>query len=367
MDLPGVLVFDEGYFEKIWGGRRLADRFGKPIPDGSPIGEAWLIADHANHVSTVAEGPLQGTTLRALLEADAAAVLGTHAALTVHGRFPLLLKILDAQDVLSVQVHPDDETATALGEPDVGKTEMWHVLEAGAESELICGLEPGVGADAFTAAVKQGTVEQHMVRFTVEPGTAVFVPAGTVHAIGSGIVLAEIQQNSDITYRIYDWGRVQADGTPRALHLEQAAKAIHFDAPHAGANTPMRYTRDGAEVEVLAACRYFAAEAVRAPDGVERPTHGTSFHILLARDAPCRVTAKRGVVQLKPGQAALVPASAGTYRVESTGTWLAYYVPDLARDVAEPLRGAGHGTEAIVRLGGAPSRSDLRGVLGGGC
>ena len=194
-----ILRFEEGYFERIWGGQKLESFYGKPIPAAKPIGEAWIVADHAAHESRVDGGPCAGKTLGQLLEADAPGLLGTCAKATVHGRFPLLLKILDAHDVLSVQAHPDDACAERLGEPDVGKTEMWHVLDAEPGSELICGLDPGAGGEAFAAAVRNGSLEDLMVRFAVTEGDSVFVPAGTVHAIGRGILLAEIQQELDIS------------------------------------------------------------------------------------------------------------------------------------------------------------------------
>ena len=153
----GLLHFDEGYFDRIWGGQRLATLFGKDIPRDRPMGEAWLVSDHAVHVSTVDEGPHAGRTLRDLLKERPESILGTRAQLTVHGRFPLLLKVLDANDVLSVQVHPDDECAKRLDEPDVGKTEMWHVLHADPGSDLICGLDPGVTGETFQRAVRNGS------------------------------------------------------------------------------------------------------------------------------------------------------------------------------------------------------------------
>ena len=187
-----VLRFEEKYFERLWGGDKLKSLFDKDVPEGKPIGEAWLIADHRVHESIIAEGPHQGKTLRQLLETDPERILGTRPQLTFQGRFPLLLKILDAHEVLSVQVHPDDAYARHLGEDDVGKTEMWHVLQADANSELICGLAPSVTPEAFTRAVADGSIEDLMVRLPAREGMSVFVPAGMVHAAGRGVVLVEI-------------------------------------------------------------------------------------------------------------------------------------------------------------------------------
>ncbi len=355
----GILSLDEGYFEKIWGGRRLHDALGKPVDPETPIGEAWLVADHPQHGSRVTGGPHEGTLLHDLLARHGDALMGTVAKPTVHGRFPLLLKILDASDYLSVQVHPDDANAERLGEPDVGKTEMWHVLEAEPNSELICGMVPDVTREAFRKASEDGTTPQLLTHFGVTPGTSVFVPAGTVHAIGSGILLAEIQQNSDITYRVDDWGRVQPDGTSRELHIEKSLEVIHFGSKHHGPAEPLAAEADGATRHILSACRYFAAESLAIESEYTRDTSGRSFHIILATSGTLRVADGEREVALEPGNACVISASVGAFRISGPGTALEYYVPDLGLDVIKPLRRAGHANDAIVALGGDPRTSDL--------
>jgi mannose-6-phosphate isomerase len=285
---PGLVKFEEGYFERIWGGRKLRTLYGKDLPDDRLVGEAWLLADHPTHESVVAAGPHKGRSLHDLATEDPEGILGTHARLTVHGRFPLLLKLLDATDILSVQVHPDDECARRLGEPDVGKTEMWHVLQADPGSELICGLNRAVTPATFGDAIRDHSVVGLLNRFEVREGTSVLVPSGTVHAIGAGIVLAEIQQNSDLTYRLYDWSRVDADGKGRTLHIDKAIEAIHFDASRSGPALPLGYQIDDAECQVLSACRHFAAERVKVNGHFRRVTQGRSFHILLVVEGELR-------------------------------------------------------------------------------
>ncbi|MFP4502016.1 MAG: type I phosphomannose isomerase catalytic subunit [Candidatus Hydrogenedentota bacterium] len=360
--MPALLRFREGYFERIWGGDKLRRVFGKPAPANKPIGEAWVISDHARFQSAVVGGPRKGTTLRELLEEDARALLGRRPELTVHGRFPLLLKLLDAADVLSVQVHPDDAAAKRLGEPDVGKTEMWHVLAADPHSKLYCGLRPGVNREMFAAAIEANRLEELIVAFDAAAGDSVFVPAGTVHAIGGGLVIAEIQQNSDITYRSYDWGRTGAQGHPRELHIEKSLEVTHFGSAHTGANTPLAYDAAGARVQVLGACRHFAAEEVTVQNRFSRRTRGDSFHIVLAKSGPVTVRAAEAPAdscRLEAGEAVLLPGCHPGYTIEGPGAVLAYYVPDLARDIVAPLRAAGHDDASIVRLGGAPEESDL--------
>ena len=345
-----LLQFDEGYFERIWGGQKLREQFTKPIPADRPIGEAWLISDHGVHESVVAHGSLKGVSLRQLLRDDPVRVLGTRAALTVHGRFPLLLKILDAADYLSVQVHPDDVCAAALGEGDVGKTEMWHVLQADPGSELICGLAKTADPEQFRDAAADGSIEAYLRRFAVAAGASVYVPAGTVHAIGKGIVLAEIQQNSDLTYRLYDWGRLQSDGRPRELHLDKSVAATHFQSRHGGIAPVLSYQTGNTMRTVLAACQYFAAERVDVDETCELTTNNTSFHIVLAADADLEVACGADRVVLEKGRAVLVPGSQLGYRVCGSGRFLLYYVPDIPSDIVTPLRAAGHGEDAIAQL-----------------
>lgn len=333
-----ILRFTERYYERIWGGHKLRALYGKPVPENVRIGEAWLISDHPGDESVIAEGPFAGRTLQDLLAADAQALLGATARPTPSGRFPLLLKLLDSAESLSVQVHPDDDCAKRLGEPDVGKTEMWHVLQADPGSELICGLDPAVGREAFAHAVSGGSVETLLNRFPVQAGTSVFVAAGTVHAIGGGIVLAEIQQNSDLTYRIYDWGRLGSDGKTRELHLEKALEAIHFGSPHGGEAAPLAcHAEDGAERTVLAACRQFAADHIACRGCYKRDTRGDSFHILLAKSGPLAVDVGQKTHTIDVAQAVLIPGQHEHYRVEGLGEFLDYYVPDLELDIIQLL------------------------------
>ncbi len=357
----GPLSFDEFYAERIWGGRKLETVYGKPIPPSVPVGEAWLVSDHPQHISTVRNGQehVIGRTLRELLEEDARAILGSYAGLTVHGRFPLLLKILDTAEFLSVQVHPDDAAAVRLGESDVGKSEMWHILEAEPGSQLICGLHPEVDESTLRTAIRLGTLGSSLVNLPVSSGTSVFVPAGTVHAIGPGILLSEIQQNSDITYRIHDWDRVQSDGTPRTLHIEKSLGVVDYRSRHMGAAKPLAIRRNTATTQILCACRYFAGERIELAGTHLRETGGRSFRLLLGVAGEMWVSTGQGRQNLRPGTAALIPGMHPHYEISGTGTYLDYYVPDLANDILRPLREEGYGDAEIFRLGGDPSTSDL--------
>lgn len=347
-----LLKFKEGYVERMWGGQKLRSVYGKDTPGDSPIGEAWLVADHPQHVSMVADGPYAGQTLRTLLENDPALVLGSRVKLTIHGRFPLLLKFLDAGDKLSIQVHPDDEDAKRLKEPDVGKAEMWYVLQADEDSDLFCGMSPDVTRETFEAAIVNGTVAELLTRFPAREGGAIFVQAGTVHAIGGGCLLAEIQQNSDLTYRVDDWGRLQTDGTPRPLHVEKALEVTHFGSQHGGAVSPLAYDADDAHVSVLTACSYFVAERIELNGSHTCDTRGETFHLLLCVQGQINVQAAEDKATLHSGQTLMVTGSEASYSVSGHATLLHYYVPDLQRDVVQPLLDAGHDRDAIDSLGG---------------
>jgi mannose-6-phosphate isomerase len=344
-----LLQFNEGYFERVWGGARLRTLYQKPIPS-EHVGEAWLISDHPSYVSTVIQGPLKGTTLRELLDEDAPQLMGARPRLTVHGRFPLLLKILDAVGYLSVQVHPDDQCAAALGEPDVGKTEMWHILHAERGSEIICGLEPAMEPDAFLEAVQEGKLDRHLVKIAARDNDSILINAGTVHAIGPGLVIAEIQQNSDLTYRIYDWNRGK-----RELHLDKARKAIHFHAPVPGARPEIHLDAGDARRSFLAACEYFAAEEVTLNGTYRRNMAGETFHILLAKSGLVNFNDGEYAARLFPGQALLVPGALSRYEASGTGSFLDYYVPDIKKDILLPLLDHGFEIDTLRSAGLVPS------------
>ena len=355
-----IVVFDEGYVERMWGGTKLRTVYGKETPMGQPIGEAWMIADHPEHVSRVIGGRREGKTLRELMVSDAERLLGNLAKPTVHGRFPLLLKLLDAGDKLSIQVHPTDGDAERLGEPDVGKTEMWHVLQADSDADLYCGLGREVDRKALAEILAKGSIVEHMTTFPAEEGASIFVPAGTVHAIGGGSLLAEIQQNSDITYRMDDWGRVQADGTAREMHVDKSLEVTAYGSLHQGASNPIGYSSGSNTIAVHGVCDYFAGEVWTIGDSYVRESRGDSCFLLLGKENVLTISAEGDSYSLKPGSACLVEGCHQSFSVSGAGELLAYYVPDIQKDVVEPLLGAGHSAENIVRLGGDPGTSAIQ-------
>ncbi len=222
--LTQPLVFQPLFMERIWGGRRLETLYGKRLPPGVPIGESWELVDRVEAQSVVDDGPWRGRTLHDLWINERDLVFG---AIEDAPRFPLLIKLLDAQEKLSVQVHPPAEAAAEMGgEP---KTEFWYIAEAAPAAELYVGIKPESSRESFEAAIASGNADDHLHRLPVTTGDAMFLPSGRVHAIGAGIVIVEIQQNSDTTYRVFDWNRTDSGGTPRQLHVAESLRAIEFD------------------------------------------------------------------------------------------------------------------------------------------
>ena len=222
--MPRPLIFQPIFKERPWGGRNLERFYGKALPPGVPVGESWEITDRPGDVSVIANGPFAGRDLRWFMENHQRDLLGE--ARSLNGRFPLLLKLLDAQETLSLQVHPPAHHAEALGgEP---KTELWHIAHAVPRAELLVGLKRNVTRAEFERRIGDGAVAECLHRVPVCPGDTIFLPSGRVHALGAGIVLFEIQQNSDTTYRVFDWNRTGLDGQPRELHVEQSLACIDF-------------------------------------------------------------------------------------------------------------------------------------------
>ncbi len=254
------LRFEPIFKENLWGGRRLPAFLNRTAPHDDAIGEAWVLSDVDGSPSRVADGPLEGATLRELLAADPARLVGS--AHTPHGKFPLLLKFIDARQELSVQVHPNDEQAAKIAPGLFGKTEAWVVLDAcPTTSRIYAGFAEGVTAEHFHVALHQKSTPRTLHSFTPQPGDCVFLEAGTVHAIGANVLLFEVQQTSDITYRLYDWDRLDAKtGQPRQLHIHEALECADFGRGPCPPVRPRVEEGEGVRREELARCRHFTLE-----------------------------------------------------------------------------------------------------------
>lgn len=220
------LKFKSIYKQRIWGGQKLRGFFGKDLPAGEKIGESWELADLSGGKSIISNGDFAGKTLHEVVKNYPKEITGGKNFVLP---FPLLIKFLDANDILSVQVHPDPETCTRTGKGDP-KTECWYIIDAAKDAVIYKGLKPGTTKDNFTKAIETGDVAELLNKVHVETGQCHFLPAGTAHAIGPGLLIAEIQTPSDTTYRVFDWNRVDNTGKPRDLHIEEALESIHFDS-----------------------------------------------------------------------------------------------------------------------------------------
>ena len=325
---------------KVWGGRNLEKFLGKVLPPSELIGETWEAWDGL----AIENGAARGKLLRDVIARDAEGILGAP------GNFPLLFKFIDAQDDLSVQVHPDDAQARAIEHQPFGKTESWLILHAEPGARLVYGFNRDVERDKVAAHIRAGKLIDLLAFLPVQSGDVLFVPAGTVHAIGKGIVLAEIQQNSDTTYRLYDWDRV---GKDRALHIEQSLRVASFHRV-AGPKIPALTIQHAEhDQQFLIACRYFTFEKIilrgRAHTTLDR------FHIISILAGDARIEFESGAIAITRGETFLIPARLSAYSIatKSHCEFLRACVPDLKRDVIAPLARAGHAPEKIARLGGA--------------
>lgn len=303
---PGPLLLQPALKVKVWGGRRLAAA-GVALPDDQRYGEAWLLHDSV----TVAQGPHAGRALGALLAQYGAALVGPDA--DVGAGWPLLAKLLDASAWLSVQVHPDDAWARRLeGEPR-GKTEAWYVVAAEPGARLVCGVQPGCTRAQLAAAIREGALEPLLREMPARAGDALLLRAGTLHALGPGLLVYELQQTSDRTYRLYDWGRAGLDGRARPLHIERGLQVLRPEAAPA-----LRHTAgEAAQVIELTRCEYFVAELLqlnaRAGRRLTRDTGGRRFHALTCIAGRATLAAGGGRLTLRAGQTALLPACAGAW------------------------------------------------------
>lgn len=255
------LRFEPIYQYRVWGGRRLADVLSAPLPGDDPVGEAWILSDRDDHASRVADGPLRGSTIRQLMEQAPEQLLGRLAGR--FERFPLLLKFLDASKKVSVQVHPSDDQTAYLPEGESGKTEAWVVLESGQGGRIYAGLRAGATEDVLRKALADKTIADHLASFAPRPGDAVLLPAGTVHTLGD-VVVFEVQENSDVTFRLYDWDRDDPKtGRPRPLQVDQALACVDFGQGEIGPVEPVVEAKTPALRERLFRCDHFTAWRMR--------------------------------------------------------------------------------------------------------
>jgi mannose-6-phosphate isomerase len=336
---------------KPWGGRNL-ERYGLALPPGQPIGEALATAGEA--VITAGDGA--GRTIDELVREDPSGRLGARGRAAVSDRetFPLLVKLIDAAENLSIQVHPDDDGARPLDR--LGKTEAWYVLDAAPGSKLYLGLRPGSGIEEFAASARKldGSSADYLRAVDAQPGMTILIPAGTVHALGAGVMVYEIQQPSDVTFRLDDWGRVDAQGNPREMHLEQGFAATRPELqPERIA--PVEVRDPVVRRHLLAACRYFALERIALPaGGTIQVGSAESPQVVTVLSGSAGFGEGNGVA-LTAGSSGVVWPTAAPAPLAATAPAIVLraWVPDLAEDIVLAAQRSGAETPAIADLGGA--------------
>ncbi len=355
IDHPYPLKLKPIPVERVWGGdklKKLVDR----APQG-PVGELWMIWGDLQ----VENGPRQGKTLQELTAEHPDIILGDVAPAHAEALFPLLVKLIDARETLSVQVHPDDAYARSREHQPFGKSEMWYVLDAEPNARIVYGLNRSVTPDELRQALSSGTLGELLNYVPVARGDAVIIPAGTIHALGEGIMVYELQQSSDLTYRLFDWNRRPA----RDLHVDKSLDVARLDPIPNQKVRPLEVEEGGYRRCFLGACNYFAAELLTVQSSVTQQL-SNRFQIVTALKGAVTLLAGSGsaaALELQPMESALVPAAAAEFEIRPVGdgaTLLKGYVPDLRKDVVEPLLAANFAREEVLQLGGDPTRSDLR-------
>jgi mannose-6-phosphate isomerase len=315
------MTFKPVYKDYPWGGSRIPETYNRNEPAGI-YAESWELSDHDDGMSVVSNGWMAGKTIRRILQDCPQEIMGTAVSGT---KFPLLIKLIDAKQKLSVQVHPNDATAAEFG--GEAKTEMWYLL-GDNPTQVYCGLNDDVTKESFMQAVENGTSGETMRPVPVEKDSAVFVRGGRVHAIDEGCLILEIQQNSNTTYRIYDWGRMGNDGKPRELHIEQAINVINWD-DHDNPlvePVPLVDTETFQCSEVLA-CEYFRLEKLTFSAPLEVPMSGKTFHALFVSEGEAIISWTDDSLTAPAGTSVLVPAALPAYTLEGHATVLRTTIP----------------------------------------
>lgn len=328
----------------IWGGRNL-ERFGKQLPKGK-VAESWELSCHPDGMSVVQNGVFQGRTLQALVEEFGTQITGN----CQDESFPLLIKLIDANEKLSVQVHPNDAYAY-LHEGERGKNEMWYILDAKPGARLIFDMKPGITRQGFEKAVREDRVEDCLQAVPVQAGDYIYIPAGVVHAIGEGIVLAEIQQNSNSTYRIFDYHRTDINGNSRPLHLEKAMDVIRFDSENRRkfSNGLLYEIAPKCSSTVLVANHHFCVELLRITGEIKLNTRNRQFHILVCTEGCGTVSWEHGSTRFVLGETLFIPSDMKEYALQGSFKALQAYVPDLDTDIFQRLEQMGYRTEEILQ------------------
>lgn len=341
------LKFKPFYKDYIWGGRNL-EKFGKELPDGI-VAESWEISTHPDGLSIVDNGEFKGTSLADFVKKYGREIVGKSLSQDAVDKFPLLVKFIDANDKLSVQVHPKDEYARIHENGELGKNEMWYIISAKPGAKLIYDVSKGTTKDNFAKAVEENNIESCLNYIDVFEGDVLNIPAGLLHAIGEGIVIAEIQQNSNTTYRVFDYNRKDAQGNQRPLHIEKSLDVIDFSEKDSAKSEGIKVKvgEDSTKTYKIAN-KYFSIEVYDINGEVNEIADGNKFFIYVFIKGEAEIEFDGKYERVKTGQSVLIPASMGEYKLNGNFKALKAYVPDIEKDVIEPLRDLGFSKEEIT-------------------
>jgi mannose-6-phosphate isomerase len=327
------LKFEPLYKDYLWGGREL-EQLGKELPQGI-VAESWEISTHPDGESVVSNGEYKGLKLTEMINKFGRDLIGHGLEKKDIDKFPLLIKLIDAKDRLSVQVHPKDEYALVNENGEYGKNEMWYIVSAKQGAKIVYGVVPGITRESFEAAVKGDNIDSCLNYMDVSAGDAVNIPAGLVHAIGAGIVIAEIQQNSNTTYRVFDYNRADKNGNKRPLHIEKALDVIDFN--NCNTNGKLK----GITIEIgekakktyLVANKFFSVEKYDIEGSVEEKAEGSRFFTYTCLKGEGKIRHQGCIETISMGESVLIPATLGTYSIEGSLQLIKSYVPDVEKNV----------------------------------
>ncbi|NLD93424.1 MAG: hypothetical protein GX639_12240 [Fibrobacter sp.] len=338
------------FLEKIWGGDALAKKLGKYVDTAIKVGESWEVSGENPHQSTIHNGPYKGLPLGDFCEQYGKDFVGA----CEYTSFPLLYKFIDANDKLSVQVHPDDTQTISNAWGIRGKTECWYVVDAQDGATIITGLKKDITRNEMRTAIADGSFRSMLQEETVHPGDLFFIPAGTIHAIMAGTLIYEVQESSDTTFRVYDWDRYDATGNPRDLHIDNAIMVSDCTAHGSARITPVIIEHNGYTRSVRVICRYFSLEEYILTKGVSIVISAKkSFSVITAVNGAVTLQCNNSTFEINRGETACIPAlSDYTIMSKEMSTMLISSVPDIFNDYVVPLRAHGVSDSAIIALGG---------------
>lgn len=347
MDDSYPLRMQPVFKDYIWGGSALKKVFKKDTPY-KKTAESWEVAVHKDGCSTIANGKYAGETLEYLMKLRGEDFVGKLSSV---GKFPLMLKLIDAKDKLSVQVHPDDVYADKYENGELGKTEMWYVLDAEDDAQLIYGFKDDITEEELAEAIELNKLKSTLNYVSAKKGDVFFIEAGTVHAIGAGLLLAEIQQNSNTTYRLYDWDRTGDDGKPRPLHTSKAIDVCNLNGSAGVEKMPfVEVEYEECTRKFLNCCRYFASEHVEVHSCANEETDGRSFHIVTFIDGSGRIKYEGGEIEADRGNTFVIPADMGEYNITGNCEYLKFYIAEFEKDILSPLLDSGYTEDEVLPL-----------------